>query len=100
MDDIAYPVHPGDLQHRVRKLIASGQDWATQSDIVLSMLGWMVRTGELKLPLTVTYVQADGGLFTNLLCDDGNFLHDWPEANGPASIVDAGFHYRNMDTRR
>lgn len=88
------PVHPGDLQERVRKLIAAEQPFATQSDIVLSMLGWMVRKEELKLPITIVYIDKDGSIYKMPIDVKGDFLvMPWPE-NGFESIIEAGFHYR------
>ena len=87
------PVHPGDLQERVRWLIAKEQSFATQSDVVLSMLGWMVRKGELKLPFSVFYIEADGTEHENPIATDGGYVMPWPE-NGFESITEAGFHYR------
>jgi hypothetical protein len=87
------PVHPGDLQKRVRKLISENKSFATQSDIVLSMLGWMARKGELKLPQVITYVEDDGTEHENPITTDGGFLMPWPES-GFESINEAGFHYR------
>lgn len=87
------PVHPGDLQERVRSLLAKDKPFATQSDIVISMLCWMARTKELSLPASFVYVEKDGTEHDNPICTDGGWLCPWPES-GFDSIIEAGFHYR------
>lgn len=87
------PVHPSELQERVRSLIARDESFATYSDTVLSMLGWMVRKREITLPLSVIYVDIEGKEHENPIDVDGMFVYPWPE-EGFESIQDAGFHYR------
>lgn len=87
------PVHAGDLRERVRSLIEEGLYWATCSDTVLSILGWMVRKGELKVPLHIIHVDANGETMAIRFDIKGDFIEPWPEI-GFESILDAGFHYR------
>jgi len=87
------PVHPGDLQARVRSLIASGKPWATQSDIVVSMLGWMIRKGEIKPPVRLACIDAKGELRENKFDVKGDLIMPWPE-EGFDSIQEAAFYYR------
>lgn len=88
-----WPVHPGELQRRVKDLINAGQPFATLSDIVISMLGWMVRTDQVGLPVRIVYVDADGVERENKMDGRGDLIMPWPE-EGFDSIQEAAFHYR------
>jgi hypothetical protein len=87
------PVHPGELLERVRVLLARGEPFATQSDLVLTILGWLVCTEELPLPVMVVYVDASGRTYDNPLDANGQLVKPWPE-EGRNSIQVAAFHYR------
>lgn len=89
-------VHPADLETRLRALLAVGKTHhiATQSDVVLSIIGWLVRTKQVALPFSLVYVDGSGKEYHNHYCSDGTLLHPWPEGD---SIIDAGFHYRNVE---
>lgn len=92
-----FPVHPGELQERVRALLKAGQPFATCSDVVLSLLGWMIRRKEIETPpLRIMYVYADGTSREIMYDTKGQFIQYWPE-EGWESAVEAGFYYRYTD---
>lgn len=79
------PVHTADLPQRIRDLLLGGT-FATMSDTVLKIIGWMVRRGEIKLPFTMVYVNGDGKESEHHMATDG----DWV---GYESVSEAGFYY-------
>lgn len=87
-----YPVHPGELQTRVRELITSGKPWATLSKTVISILGWMIRRKELSCPLHLVYVPAEGEPKIIRFDIKGDLIEWFPE-EGYESIEAAEFHY-------
>ena len=85
------PVHCGDMYERIKALEFP---WATQSDVVLSIVGWMIRTGELKLPLPVIFVSKDGIERIDRFASDGTLNGIW-SGEGKECIFYSGMNYRN-----
>ena len=87
------PVHPADMCKRIRWLIESNITFATQSDIAISIIGWMIKNKEIDCPNSIIYVDESGVEHNNPFDVNGELILPWRET-GFESIFEAGFYYR------
>lgn len=88
------PVHPGDMEKRVKSLFEQSKDFATVSELILTIIGALIRIKELSLPIRVVYVNEDGSLDPQSPFDTNGDLSRQGREEGAANIFECGFYYR------
>ncbi len=92
IDILGNPVHPRNLEARVRELV-KGEFIMTVSPIVLAIIEKLVRKGEIKGEVTIQVSTAERSQ-TIPVCTDGSLLYPLPYEDMADSPWDACFTHR------
>lgn len=87
------PVHACDMEARIRHLIKTRRGFDTVSSLALDIVGYLIRTGDLPLPVHVHYSNADNEVRIIQYDTKGDFVEPWPEEPGE-SVHGSDFYYR------